>query len=61
MKLPLHTLRRIGCEVQDPAEREKYIDMVIVKPEGKKPLRRRTHGWEDNIRIEIKETECEIA
>jgi hypothetical protein len=25
----------------------------VVKPEGKRPLRRARHGWEDNIKIDV--------
>lgn len=31
----------------------------ILKPEGKKPLERPGHVWEDNIKIDFKEMECE--
>jgi hypothetical protein len=28
------------------------------KPEGKRPLGRPTHRWEDNIKIEVQEVGC---
>jgi hypothetical protein len=33
---------------------------MIGKPEGKRPLRRPTHRWEDNIQMALKKTgwEC---
>jgi hypothetical protein len=27
----------------------------VARPEGKKPLGRRTHRWEDNIKMDFKE------
>jgi len=33
--------------------------MVMVgKPEGKRPLGRTRHRWEDNIKIDLQEVEC---
>jgi hypothetical protein len=32
---------------------EKYIQSLIGKPEGKRPLGRRRYGWEDNVEREI--------
>jgi hypothetical protein len=29
--------------------------ILVRKPEGKRPLRRPKHGWEDNIRMELME------
>jgi hypothetical protein len=38
---------------------EKGVYMVLVgKPEGKKPLRRPRHRWEDNIRMDLQEVGC---
>jgi hypothetical protein len=31
---------------------------VVRKPEGKRPLRRPYHQWEDNITTNLKETGC---
>jgi hypothetical protein len=31
--------------------------ILVGKPEGKRPLGRPRHGWEDNIKIDLKETE----
>jgi hypothetical protein len=28
---------------------------MLVKPEGKKTLRRHGHGWEDNNKVDLKE------
>lgn len=32
--------------------------IVVRKPEGKRPLKRPTHQWEDNITTNLKETGC---
>jgi hypothetical protein len=33
----------------------------VGKPEGKRPLRRRSHRWEDNIRMDLREIEWEVV
>jgi len=30
-------------------------EILVQKPEGKRPLRRHRHGWEDNIRMYLRE------
>jgi ribosome biogenesis protein Nip4 len=30
------------------------------KPEGKRPLRRPRHRWEDNIKMDLQEVGCEV-
>jgi hypothetical protein len=35
--------------------REKLIQNVARKPEGKRPLGRPRHMWEDNIRMDLRE------
>jgi hypothetical protein len=38
---------------------ERGMDRVLVgKPEGKRPLGRPKHRWEDNIRMDLQEVEC---
>jgi hypothetical protein len=32
--------------------------VLVEKPEGKKPLGRPRHGWEDNIKMDFQELEC---
>jgi hypothetical protein len=32
----------------------------VGKPEGKRPLGRLSHRWEDNIRVNLREIECRI-
>jgi hypothetical protein len=38
-----------------------YVYKILVgKPEGKRPLRRPRHGWEDNIKIYLGETDVRV-
>jgi hypothetical protein len=32
--------------------------VLVEKPEGKKPLGRPRHRWEDNIKMDLQEVEC---
>jgi hypothetical protein len=32
--------------------------ILVGKSEGKRPLRRQRHRWENNIKINLKETAC---
>jgi hypothetical protein len=34
---------------------EKYIQILVGKPEGKRPLRTPRHKWEDNTKINLRE------
>jgi hypothetical protein len=33
--------------------------VLVGKPEGKRPMRRSRHRWEDNIKMDLKEVGCE--
>ena len=35
--------------------------VLVGKPEGKRPLGRRRHRWEDNIKMDFQEVRCEEA
>jgi hypothetical protein len=37
----------------------KCIQKFTGKPEGKRPLRRQKHRWQDNIKMDLKETKRE--
>jgi hypothetical protein len=41
--------------------RESVYKVLVGKPEGKRPLGRPMHRWEDNIRMDLREvgSECE--
>jgi hypothetical protein len=36
-------------------ERRNAYRVLVGKPEGKRPLRRLTHRWEDNNKMDVKE------
>jgi hypothetical protein len=38
------------------AKRNAYR-ILVGKPEGKRPLRRWRHRWENNIKVDLRETE----
>jgi hypothetical protein len=38
---------------------EAYTGVLVGKPEGKKPLGRPRRRWEDNIKMDLQEVECE--
>jgi hypothetical protein len=35
------------------------VDSLVGKPEGKRPLGRPRHRWEDNIKMDLQEVGCE--
>jgi hypothetical protein len=37
-------------------EERKTYGVLVGKPEGKRPLGRRRHGWDDGIRMDLRET-----
>jgi hypothetical protein len=37
-------------------EERKVYKVLVGKPEGKRPLERPRHRWEDGIRMNLKET-----
>ena len=37
---------------------ERCIQLLVGKPEGKRPIERPRHRWEDNIKIDIQEVGC---
>jgi hypothetical protein len=46
-----------GACSADRGERGVYR-VLVVKPEGKGPLGRPRHRWEDNIRMDLQEVGC---
>jgi len=46
-----------ACSTQD--RNKKCIKILVVKPEGRRPLGRSGHRWEDNIRMDLREIGCE--
>ena len=39
-------------------ERRGIYSVLMGKPEGKRPLRRCRHRWEDNIKMDLQEVGC---
>ena len=39
-------------------ERRGIFQVLVGKPEGKRPLGRLRHRWEDNIKMELQEVGC---
>ena len=39
--------------------RRGVYSVLVGKPEGKRPLRSPRRGWEDNIRMDLREVGCE--
>jgi len=39
-------------------ERRGAYRVLVVKPEGMKPLGRPRHRWQDNIKMDLKEAGC---
>ena len=39
-------------------ERRGLYRVLVGKPEGKRPLGRPRHRWEDNIQIDLQEVRC---
>jgi hypothetical protein len=48
------TMRLAGHAARMGAKRNAYR-ILVVKPEGKRPLRRPIRRWEDNIRMDLRE------
>jgi len=39
-------------------DRRNIYRVLVGKPEGKRPLGRPRHRWEDNIKMDLQELEC---
>ena len=50
-------MRRAG-HVARMVERRGVCRVLVVKPEGKRPLGRRRRRWEDNIKMNLQEGGC---
>jgi hypothetical protein len=47
---------RVGELVAHLGEDRNVYMVFVGKPEGKRPLRRLRHRWEDGIRMDLRET-----
>jgi hypothetical protein len=43
----------IACSAHGGEER--HVKVLVGKPEGKKPLERPRHRWDDNIKMDLQE------
>ena len=50
-------MRWVG-HVASMGERRGIYTVLVGKPEGKRPLGRPRHKWEDNIKIDLQEVGC---
>ena len=48
----------IGKACSAYGERRGVYRVLVGKPEGKRPLGRPRHRWEDNIKLDLQEVEC---
>jgi hypothetical protein len=51
-------LRMIGVACRTYGERRGVYRVLVGKPEGKKPLGKRGHRWEENIKMDLQEVRC---
>jgi len=49
---------RWAGHVAHMGERRGIYRVLVGKPEGKRPLERPRHRWEDNIKMDLQEVEC---
>jgi hypothetical protein len=45
----------VGGACDTPGREEKVYKVLVVKPEGKRPLGRPRRRWEDGIRMDLRE------
>jgi len=45
----------MGGHVARMGEKRNAYNILVGKPEGKRPLGRRKNRWEDNIRMDLRE------
>ena len=46
---------RLAGHVARIGEKRNAYGTLVRKPEGKRPLARPRHGWEDNVKMDLKE------
>jgi hypothetical protein len=42
-------------------EKRNAYRILVGKPEGRKPVGRQICGWAENIKIDLKEIECDVV
>ena len=48
----------MGCACGTYGGEERHMQGLVGKPEGKGPLGRPRHRWEDNIKMDLQEVGC---
>jgi hypothetical protein len=48
----------MGWACSTDGEERGVYRILVGKPEGKRPLVRPRHRWEDNIKVDLQEMEC---
>jgi hypothetical protein len=56
-KIKTETLRLVGHAAR-LGERRGVCGVLVGKPEGKRPLGKSMHRWEDNIKMDLQEVGC---
>ena len=49
---------RWAVHVAHMAKRKGAYNILVGRPEGRRPLGRPRHRWEDNIKMDLQEAEC---
>jgi hypothetical protein len=47
----------MGGECDTHWRQERYTEVLVGKPEGKRPLGRRRHRWENNIKMDLQDVD----
>jgi hypothetical protein len=58
--IKLRRMRWAG-HVMQMGEKRGVCRVLVGKPEGKRPLGRPRHRWEDNIRMDLQEVGCGVV
>jgi hypothetical protein len=45
--------------VEGMGEKKKAWRFTVGKPQGKRPLGRPSHGWADDVRMDLREIRCQ--
>jgi hypothetical protein len=53
-----HIFGLVPVDVARKGERRGVYKVLAGKPEGKRPMGRPRHRWEDNFRMDLQEVEC---
>jgi hypothetical protein len=49
----------LSCEMSRMCNTLGANKIFVGKPQGKRPLKKPKHTWEDNIIMDLRETDCE--